>query len=176
MSWKRLSRKTFIDTKFLKVYKDKVELPNGIVIPDYSVIEKPSFVMIVATNENNSLITIDEYKYAIDKTIHTLPAGHFNPQEEPLEAAKREFAEETGYSGGQWEYLGEFYDYPTKDLHKVHFIKATGVTKTAGQHLDTTENITIRLVSLDQLKTEIKNKEWPTNATLAALVAAGILS
>ena len=76
MSWKRLDRKTLIDTKFLKVYEDKVKLPNGNVIDDYSVIEKPNYSMIVALDTDNNIVTIDEYKYAINKIIHTLPAGH----------------------------------------------------------------------------------------------------
>src|SRR3989344_8424401 len=117
MSWKRLARKTLIDTKFLKVYEDKVKLPNGNIIDDYSVIAKPSYSMIVALNTDGNIITIDEYKYAIDRVIHTLPAGHIEEGEDPLESAKRELAEETGYTGGEWEYLGEFYEYPTKDSH-----------------------------------------------------------
>lgn len=176
MSWKRLGRNILIDTKFLKVYEDKVELPNGNIIPDYSIIEKPSFSMIVALDSDNNIVTIDEYKYAIDRTIHTLPAGHIEKNEDPIDSAKRELAEETGFTGGDWQYLGEYYDYPTKDLHKVHFIKAVGVTKTQLIKLDNNENLTQRVISLSTLKSEISQGEWRANATLAAFVAAGLLS
>lgn len=176
MSWKRLNRKVVIDTTFLKVYEDKVELPNGSIIPDYSVIEKPSFSMIVAIDAENNIVTIDEYKYAIDTIIHTLPAGHIEKNEEPIESAKRELAEETGYTGGDWQYLGEYYDYPTKDSHRVHFIKAVGVTKTQPIKLDRNESLTQRVISLSKLKSEISQGEWRANATLAAFVAAGLLS
>ena len=170
-----MGRKTIIDTKFLTVYEDKVELPNGNVMDDYSVIKKPDFSMIIALDTDSNLITIDEYKYAIDQTIHTFPAGHINDGEQPLETAKRELAEETGYSGGHWEYLGEFYDYPTKDTHKVHFVKATGVSKTQDTNFDPNEDLTQRVISIEKLKEEIARGEWRANATLAALVAAGIL-
>ncbi|MEK7605158.1 MAG: NUDIX hydrolase [Patescibacteria group bacterium] len=176
MSWKRLDRKTLIDTKFLKVYEDKVKLPNGNVIDDYSVIEKPNYSMIVALDTDNNIVTIDEYKYAINKIIHTLPAGHIEKGEDPLESAKRELAEETGYTGGEWENLGEYYDYTTKDSHRAHFIKATGVTKTQETNFDPNESLTQRVITVSELKKEIARGEWRANATLAALVAAKLLS
>lgn len=176
MSWKRLKRKTLVDTKFLKVFEDTVELPNGNVMDDYSVVQKPSFSMIIALDTENNLVTIDEYKYAVDQIIHTLPAGHINDGEQPLETAKRELREETGFTGGDWEYLGEYYDYPTKDLHRVHFVKAIGVTKTQETNFDPNEDLKQRVIPITVLKEEISRGEWRANATLAALVAAGLLS
>lgn len=176
MSWQRLDRKTLIDTKFLKVYEDKVQLPNGNIIDDYSVVEKPSYSMMVALDTDNNIVTIDEYKYAINKIIHTLPAGHIEKGEEPLQSAKRELAEETGYTGGEWEYLGEFYEYPSKDSHLVHFVKTTGVTKTQETKLDKNESLTLRVIPLAELKEEIARGEWRANASLAALVASRLLS
>lgn len=175
MSWKRLDRKTIIDNKFLKVFEDKVQLLNGSVIPNYSVVEKQSFVMVVALDKDNNLITIDEYKYAINQTIHTLPAGCISENEQALSTAKRELLEETGYSGGEWEDLGEYYDYPSKDSHTCNFFKATGVKKTEKTDHEETENISLRVAPLAQIKQEVARGEWRANATLAALVAAGIL-
>ena len=109
------------------------------------------------------------------KQFIPFPAGHIEDGEKPIEAAKRELVEETGFTGGIWEYLGEYYDYPTKDLHKVHFIKATGVTKTQGTNLDPNEDLKSRVIPIAQLKEEIARGEWRANATLAALVAAGVL-
>lgn len=132
--------------------------------------------MVVALTLRGDIITIDEYKYAINQVIHSLPAGLIEEGEKPLTTAQRELLEETGYSRGSWEYLGEFYDYPTKDSHAVHFVKATGVSKTAEQNLDETENINVRTISQEQFKTEIKKHEWKATATISALVAAGLLS
>ena len=131
--------------------------------------------MIIALDTENNLIAIDEYKYAIDQTIHTLPAGCISNGETPLETAKRELKEETGYSEGTWENLGEYYDYPSKDSHIAHFLKASGVSKTHNTEHENTENISVRTLSLNQLKEEIIRGEWRANAVLAALVAAKIL-
>lgn len=58
MSWKRLKRTTLVDTKFLKVYADKVELPNGEIIDDYTVVEKPDYIIVIAVDELGNLITL----------------------------------------------------------------------------------------------------------------------
>lgn len=174
MFWKRIDRKTVYDTKFLKVYEDTIVLPNGTTIDDFSVIEKPNFTMTVATDKDGNIISIEEYKYAINKTIYTLPAGHMEEGEDPLPSAQRELLEETGYSGGDWEVLGEFYDYPTKDNHKVIFLRARNVEHTNNTQHEVTESIKVRVIQKAQLKEEVKKGQWPANATLAALVMGDI--
>lgn len=176
MKWKRLNRNTLLDTKFLKVYADKVELPNGDIIEDYTVVEKPDFVMVIATDQSGNLIALREYKYAVDETLNTLPAGHIEKNESPLESAKRELEEETGYISDSWEELGYFYDYATKDCHKAFFVKACNAKKKGTIKHENTESITIRLIPIEQLKKEVKAGEWKANVTLATFVMAGIYS
>src|SRR5215471_15139648 len=121
--WQRLDRKTVYDSKFLKIYEDKVRLANGTKIDDYTVVEKPNVVMVVATDTNGDIIVLREYKYAADETMLTLPAGHKKNDEEPIAAARRELLEETGFGGGTFEVVGILRDYPTKDLHTVHVVR-----------------------------------------------------
>lgn len=173
--WKLLNRKKVYGSKFLNVYEDKIELPNGSVIDDYTVIEKPSVVMIVATDEKDNIIILDEYKYAVGETLLTLPAGHLDKNELPVEAAKRELLEETGFSGGSFENLGILYDYPTKDIHKVYVIRAKNVIQTHKTQHEDTENINLRLISIEELKDQIKNREWKTSTALAAITISEIL-
>ena len=74
-SWKLIERKTVYDTKFMSLHEDVIELPNGKTIDDYSVVEFHDVVIIVATDENGNLVTMREYKYAVDETMTVLPAG-----------------------------------------------------------------------------------------------------
>jgi 8-oxo-dGTP pyrophosphatase MutT (NUDIX family) len=173
--WQRLDRKTVYDSKFLKVYEDKVRLSNGKVIDDYTVVEKPSIVMIVATDTENNVIVLREYKYAADEMMLVLPAGHKKSDEEPVDAARRELLEETGFGGGTFEEVGILRDYPTKDLHKVYVVRADGVSRQADTQHEDTENITFQLVTLDELKQQIINKEWKSSSALASVTLSGVL-
>jgi len=174
-TWKLLDRKLAYDSKFLKVYEDKVELPNGSVIDDYTVVEKPSIVMVVATNSDNRVVILNEYKYAAGEYLFALPAGHKKKDETTVEAAKRELAEETGYTSEEVEEVGVLREYPTKDLHSVYVIRAKNIKQSATQAHEETESITHNLVTVAELKTQIRNHEWKASSALAALTFSGIL-
>lgn len=174
MPWKRLSRKTVYSSKFVSVFEDSVKLPNGKIINDYTLIQKPSIVVIVATDTNGQLIKLREYKYAANKTLFTLPAGHIAQNEEPLQSAKRELLEETGYGNGQFSERGILYEYPTKDLHIVHVIRAINVEKIQETVLESTEQSNYSLISITDLRNEIKNGQWKTSISLAAFALTGM--
>lgn len=176
MKWKQISRKIILDTKFVKVFEDTIELPNGDVIDDYTVIKKPDAVVIIATDESGQLISLQEYKYAVDQVMNTLPAGHIDENENSLEAAKRELREETGYEAEAWEELGTFYDFPSKDSHKSYLVKATNAHKTYNTSHERTESIVVRVIPIEELKKEVKEGKWKANIVLSALVISGIYS
>ncbi len=173
--WQRLDRKIVYDSKFLKVYEDKVRLSNGKEIDDYTVVEKPSIVMVVATDTEGNVIVMREYKYAADETMLVLPAGHKKSDEDPVDAARRELLEETGFGGGSFEEVGILRDYPTKDLHEVYVVRAVGVSRKAGTQHEDTESISFQLITLDELKQQIKNKEWKSSSALASVTLSGVL-
>lgn len=173
--WQRLGRKTVYDSKFLKVYEDKVQLPNGKEIDDYTVVEKPSIVMVVASDTEGNVIVLSEYKYAADETMLVLPAGHKKNGETPIDAAKRELLEETGFGGGTFTEVGTLRDYPTKDLHTVYVVRAEGVSREAETQHEDTENITFQLATPEELKGQIKNNEWKSSSALASVTLSGVL-
>lgn len=176
ISWKRLERKTIYDTPFLKVYEDKVKLPNGHIINDYSLTKKPDVVLVIATDKNWNIITEKEYKYAANKELLNVPAGHIDENESPIEAAQRELLEETGYSGNEFELVTILYEFPTKDLHKVFVVRARNVQLTNKTNLDITESLNIRLVTKEELKKQIKNKQWENASMIAAFVLTDLLN
>lgn len=174
-NWKLINRKVGYDSRFVTVYEDEVELPNGTKIPDYTVVKKPDFTMIVATDPQGKVVLIREYKYAIDQEVWTLPAGHIEKEEAILENASKELREETGYTAENFEEVGIMHDYPSKDCHKMHVIRATNITKGETAHEDTESISAIQLFSPDEIKEMISRGEFKASAVIAALVIAEIL-
>lgn len=173
--WQHIQRKTVYDTPFLKVHEDTVRLPNGETIPNYTVIEKPSIVVIAATNTRGQVLLVHEFKYGARRFLWGLPAGHIHAQELPIAVAKKELEEETGYQAARYTVLGTLKEYPSKDTHTVTVVKAHKITPTGIVRKEPTETIdTIRFFSKKALLASIKNEDICSATTIAALVFAGI--
>lgn len=172
--WKLINRKQAYSSKYVTVYEDEVKLPDGTVIPDYTVVKKPDIVMIVAKDENNILI-LQEYKYAVNETIYTLPAGHIKKEESAIETAQRELFEETGYIAEKYEEIGILYDYPSKDCHRVYIVLADNIHKKGKSTLDKTEQLNYILLPKKEILSQIQNKEWHSSSAIAALSISRVL-
>src|SRR4051812_47475161 len=81
---------------FLKVLRDEVELPDGnTTTREY--IPHPGAAMIIPITDQGQLVMLHQFRYAVQKVFIEFPAGKVDPGEEPLQTAKRELEEETGF-------------------------------------------------------------------------------
>jgi ADP-ribose pyrophosphatase len=174
--WQTLERRTIYSTKFLTLFEDTVKLPNGHIINDYSVVKKPDGVIVVATDTNNNLLVLEEYKYAVDQYLLGLPAGHIEPNLTPPENAKKELLEETGYSSDEFEQVGILYDYASKDMHTTYVFRAKNIVKLADTAHEDTETINnFQLVPISTIKQQITDGLWKSAEKIAALGLSGLL-
>ncbi|PID31764.1 hypothetical protein CR970_04075 [Candidatus Saccharibacteria bacterium] len=174
--WHRLKRTKVYASKFVNVYEDTVRLPSGTVIDDYTVVEKPDVVMVVATDTQGQLLILQEYKYAADQVLYTLPAGHKKATEDVVATAQRELLEETGFGGGVFHEPIRLYDYPTKDIHQLYVVKASGVERQKQAEHEETESIALQRLPVDVVKQQVAEGKWLGTSAIAALAVTGILS
>ena len=73
--------------------------------PYYSL-KLPDYAAVVALTEEQRVVIVRQYRPAVEHHTLELPSGLVDAGETPLEAARRELLEETGYQGGEWELLG----------------------------------------------------------------------
>lgn len=93
--WKTICSQALLDTKWVKVRKDAVELPNGQHIDEFYAITINEAAAIVALDDYGNIILKKEYRYCFGRDLLEIPAGGFERGEEGLEVAKRELLEET---------------------------------------------------------------------------------
>jgi ADP-ribose pyrophosphatase len=79
----------------------------------YFYLESPvNAVATVGLTEAGEILLTHQYRHPIGRVIFDLPAGRLEPGEDPLEGARREFEEETGYFPSHIEWLGCYNQFP----------------------------------------------------------------
>ena len=144
--WKVLESKH----PFPKFRMDTCELPSGKEYKAF-VLEFDTWVNVVAITKNNEVVLVKQYRHGVQEVLLELPGGVVDKGEDPLEGAKRELMEETGYSAGNIIEVGRLYPNPAIQHNTLYCYLATDVELTGEQHLDDAEEIEVQLVPLDEL-------------------------
>ena len=150
--WKVLESEYLIRRPWLTARRDRLELPDGRIIPEYYVLEYPDWVNVIAITKEGQFVMERQYRHAARKISLELPCGVMEEGETPLEAAQRELLEETGFGGGQWQKLMELSPNPSAMSNTTHCFLAIGVEKIAEQHLDETEELSVLFMTKEEVK------------------------
>ena len=143
--------------KILKIQKKIIKLQSGKKI-DREIIKHPGSVAIIPFIDNKSVILIEQYRSALEKTILEIPAGTLEKNEKPEDCAKRELLEETGYTAKNFKKLFTGYTSPGYSDEEMHFFLATELTF-KGEKLEEDEDIKTKIVKLNEINSMIKNEE-----------------
>ena len=132
---------------------DHIKSEKGNEIPDYYVLEYPDWVNVIAITKEEKFVFVRQYRHGIKQVLVELVSGVSEAEDaSPLVSAQRELLEETGYSGGHWEQLTVISANPSTHSNLCHCYLATGVEKTAEQHLDANEELEVTTLSLEEVK------------------------
>ena len=166
--WKVLSSEYLYREPWFTVRHECVELPTGSRIPDYYVLEYPDWVCILAITKEQQFVFVRQYRHGSGHTSYELCAGVCEVEDvTPLASAQRELLEETGFGGGQWSEYMLISANPGTHSNMTHCFLAIGVEPIANSHLDSTEDLSVHLLSLDEVRNLLK-----TGAIEQALHAA----
>ena len=146
--WKILGSEYLFRRPWLTARRDHVQLPNGAENEEFYVLEYPDWVNVIALTTTGKFVFIRQYRHAIGEIHPELCAGVIDPTDaSPLEAARRELYEETGYGGGHWEEFCVLAPNPSSQTNRTYTFLATDVEPLSTQHLEATEDISVHLLT-----------------------------
>lgn len=102
---------------------DEVEFPDG-RRTTREVVEHPGAVGILPVTPEGKIVMVEQYRYAIGRTLLEIPAGTREPGEPLEETARRELLEETGYRAEAVEELARFFTSPGWANEEIVLFKA----------------------------------------------------
>jgi len=156
-----------------KVFEFKSEeatLPNG-RRATIEVIRHPGSSAIVPVQGDQSVILLKQYRPAIGRFIWEVPAGTMRDGEDPLDCAKRELQEETGFVGHCLEKLGDLLTAPGYSDERIHLFLATDLIPSE-QKLDEDECLEIHSFSFEEVTGMINRGEIQDAMSMVALQMA----
>jgi len=167
-AWQTLSSEVVYETPWIKVFRDEVLNQNGKPLTYSYLRTTHPPVTIIAVDDQNRILLQKNYRYAIDKKLWEVPAGHSEGQD-PLEAAKRELLEESGLVSEEWSSLGEAQlATGVADIH--HYIFLAKDAHHATDKRDEDEDISEqRFVPLEEVRRMLLDNEIIDGDTLVGI-------
>ncbi|MBY0578347.1 MAG: NUDIX hydrolase [Burkholderiales bacterium] len=155
------------DGDLLKVRRDNVKLPNGRSgIREY--IRHPGAVVVIAFLENGKLLMERQFRYPLGRVFVEMPAGKIDSGEDPLQCAKRELLEETGFTAASWREITTVHPCIGYSDEKLIYFHAADLSF-SGKNLDEEEFIEHMELSLTDALDGVKRGEITDVKTVVGL-------
>lgn len=153
----RSSRRLY-EGRVFDLVEQEVVLPSGLE-QEWAIVEHPGAVAIAAVDDDGRLLVVRQFRPAANGWTEEVPAGKLDPGEAPLEAARRELEEETGFRAEAWRELCVFLPAPGFCSERLYLFEARGLSEAPGGGLacDEDEEIDVlrrtpeELLTLDPL-------------------------
>lgn len=101
-----------------------------------SVVRHAGSAVMMAVDEKKRILLVRQFRLPAAKYLWELPAGKLDPGEKPLQAARRELIEETGYRARKWTKLASFFVSPGYVAERMTIFLATGLTAGEARPMD----------------------------------------
>ena len=155
---------------WLEVIARDVRFSAESSVETYYAIAQPDYVAVLAITPESRVLLVRQYRPAIERFSLELPAGMVDPNEDPLETAKRELLEETGYPTMSIELIGKGATCSSRISNTTHSF----VVRTGDRALGFVEEpgVQVSSVSTDELHSLVLSGEFGEQTHLGVLAQA----
>ena len=144
-----MSNKLLHKGNLIELHHERVDFPQG-GHTYFDIVKHPGGAVIAAINENNEICLLKQWRHAIGETIWELPAGCLEPNEPPMETAKRELEEEAGVVASEWRDLGFISSSPGFSNELLYLFEARNISS-GTLKLDDAEQLEAHWLALDKV-------------------------
>ena len=169
-----LTQETAWSGKIFDVECLEVKLPNGHV-SRRDVVRHHGAVAIVALTESGKIALVRQYRTALDRVTVEIPAGKLEPGEDPLDCAKRELKEETGFVAGRIAYLTTIASSCGFTDELIHLYLATQLSF-EGASPDEDEFLNVDLVDVQDLVDAVLDGKIEDAKTVVGALACDVMA
>lgn len=149
--WTTVSSESVVADRWINLRADTCEDESGRRISPFYVLEYRDWVSVLALDENDDAIVVEEYRHGAGILAVGTIGGGAEAGETPEDTAARELREETGFVAQELIDLGATWANFGTHTNRVHHFLARGCTRVAEQSLDENEVIAVHVLSLDGL-------------------------
>lgn len=165
---RKVSSEAVFDGKLLHVRRDTVRLPDGSLAMREHIVH-PGAVLVVPVLADGRLVVERQFRYPLDRVFIEFPAGKRDPGESPLDTARRELREETGYEASRFVPLGVIHTLISYTNEQIDLFVGEGLSH-VGARLDDGEFLDIVTMSEDEMLAALDRGEITDAKTVAALL------
>lgn len=160
----------------ISVRTDEVRMSDG-TVATREIVEHPGAVGVVALDDDDRIVLINQYRHPVGRYLDELPAGLLDvPGEAALEAARRELSEEAGITASDWHVLVDLYTSPGMTDEAIRVFLARGLSdaleRFAPQHEEIT--LTVSRIPLYKAVRRALSGEITNAAAVAGICAVAL--
>ncbi|MBQ9827186.1 MAG: NUDIX hydrolase [Lachnospiraceae bacterium] len=184
--WEEVWTRQVIKNEWIDLREHGYRMPDGTVFEPYYSYSRRDYAVIVAMDTEGRLICVRQFRQGIKEVTTEFPAGGLERPdgenysaggkacgvEDPMNAAKRELLEETGYESDRWEHLLTVPTEATISDNYAYIFLARDCRRVTGQELDITEFLNVELHTADEIEELIKTGGFQQSVHVMAWLLA----